>query len=383
MNPAPFVDSDFDDIRPYRDEELIRVIDRLSKDPWTVRTVRRFLLPQAHFLIVPFIELCIRLYLNFKVMRVHTVDDFHYRFMRKPVLQWIRRRTMTSLTWSNFHYASKEKRSIYMTNHRDITLDSAFLCYILMLNKITTPEIAFGDNLLMNELVSTIIRINKGFIVKRNLPMREQLRQSLHLSNYIWYTLTNNRSIWLAQRGGRAKDGDDRTEPSIIKMLYLSQRKGGESFSEFINWCNIIPVAISYELDPCDEIKAREVFSVRTTGEYEKGEREDLISILRGINFPKGRVNYSFCPPLYGEWETAKQVAEEIDRRIILNYHNWPTNYISYDLMFETDKYADKYTAIEKEKFISRFSKLKDDIYKTVLEIYARSIINREAITEE
>jgi hypothetical protein len=111
MEPAPFVDSDFDDIRPFRDEELIRVIDRFKKDPWTVRTLRRFLQPQAPAVIVPFIEFCIYLYLTMKVMRIHTVDNFHYRFMKKPVLYWIKKRTMTSLTWSNFHYVSQIGRA--------------------------------------------------------------------------------------------------------------------------------------------------------------------------------------------------------------------------------------------------------------------------------
>jgi hypothetical protein len=380
MTTKDFNDSDFDDIRPYRDEEFRTVVRQITKDQWTITTLRRFFWPKCPNPLIPILEFVIRNYLQLKLLRVRTVDDFHKRFMKKMVLEYIKKRTMTRLTYTGIEHVSREKASLFITNHRDITLDPAFICYVLLENGFKTPEIAFGDNLLLNEFMSNFIRINKSFIVRRNLPLRQQLKQSLHLSNYIQYTLSRNVSIWLAQRGGRAKDGDDRTNPSIIKMLYLSQRKKGMSFSDYINNCNIVPVAISYEFDPCDQMKAREVYRIRTRGSYEKREREDLISILKGINEDKGRVHFTFCEPLQGDWVSAREVASEIDRRINAGYKLWPTNYIAYDFLFATFKYSNQYTKEEREAFLQRFKKLSQQLLKVVMEIYARPVMNKERL---
>lgn len=378
MKLQQFRDQDFDDIRPYRDKELREKLQEYIRDNWTLTTLRRFFWPGCPDILSPLIEKVISIVLILKTYRIHTADEFHVRFMKKLVLEWIKDRTMTSLSYTGVQHISSSYPSLFITNHRDITLDVAFLCYILMENHFRTPEIAFGDNLLMNKIVSDLIRINKGFIVKRNLPMREQIQQSLHLSQYIWHTFNNNSSIWLAQRGGRAKDGDDRTNPSIIKMLYLSQRKHGMDFSSFINALNIVPVSISYEYDPCDVMKAKEVHSVRTQGFYEKRNREDLISILKGINEQKGRVHFYFCPPLKGTWETAREVADAIDEKIITSYKLWPTNYISYDLLSASEKYCEYYSSEEKELFLDRYREVPEELRKVVLEIYACPVINYE-----
>ena len=311
-------------------------------------------------------------------MRIHSVDQFHRRFFRKTVLNAIKSRTISELTYSNFNYIDRTRGGLFITNHRDIIIDSAFLAYGLMKINMKTPEIAFGDNLLINPFVSDLIRINKGFLVRRNLAAKEQILESLKLSKYICYTLANHRSIWLAQKGGRAKDGNDRTNPTIIKMIYLSQVKGGKGFSEYINECRIVPTAISYEYDPCDVLKARETYKRRSTGSYKKSSREDLISILKGINEPKGRIHYAFCPQLSGTWEGPQQVAEEIDRSIIFHYHLWPNNYIAYDLFNKTEKYAARYTVEEREHFVRRFEKLKSGEIETALELYARPLLNKE-----
>ncbi len=380
MRRDEFKDSDFNDIRPYRDEELRNVINRISKDPWIIKSLRRFLMPGLPGFLVPFGEGIIWLYLQLKLVRIRTVDDFHEIFMKKTVLEWIKKRTISELTNTGIHFVLRTKPSLFITNHRDITLDSAFLCFVLMQYNFKTPEIAFGDNLLINDFIADIIRINKSFIVRRNLPIRDQLKQSIHLSNYIWYILNKNHSIWIAQRGGRAKDGDDRTNPSLIKMLYLSQRKDGLDFSSFINACNIVPVAISYEFDPCDTMKAKEISISRTTGEYNKKRREDLVAILKGMNEPKGRVHYAFCEPLSGEWNSAKDVAEEIDGKIISNYRLFPSNYIAYDHHFSTDKYKNLYTTGERERFLARFEESPEHIRETAFEIYARPVINKETL---
>ncbi len=377
MERPPFTEKDFEDIRPYRDWEIRGVLNQIRQHPWIVSALRRFFWPNMPDWMVPTAEAVLKFYLRLRLIRIHTVDDWHFRFFRKTVLQWIEERTMSELTYEGTEHIPRERGNLFITNHRDIVLDSAFLSYGLMKIGMRTPEIAFGDNLLVNKFVSDMIRINKGFLVKRNVEPQKQLSESRKLSNYIWYTLVKGRHIWLAQKGGRAKDGNDLTNPTIIKMVYLSQVKGGINFSDFINECSIIPVSISYEYDPCDRMKAREVYYKRTEEAYKKSPREDLISILKGINESKGRVHFCITAPLSGTWKDPKEVAEAIDMQIIGNYRLWPTNYIAYDLHFNTDEYRTKYTNEEKEAFLKRLARWPEEIAKTGIEIYARPVINK------
>ncbi len=378
MEKPLFTEKDFEDIRPYRDWEIRSILNRIRRHPWIVAALRRFFWPDMPEWLVPAAEAVLKFYLRLRLVRIHTVDDWHFRFFRTTVLQWIEERTMTELTYEGTEHIPRGRGSLFITNHRDIVLDSAFLAYGLMKIGMKTPEIAFGDNLLINKFVSDLIRINKGFLVRRKLEPHEQLPESLKLSNYVWYTLARGSSIWLAQEGGRAKDGDDRTNPTIIKMIYLSQVKGGMKFSDFINECCIIPVSISYEYDPCDRMKAREVYYKRISESYEKSPREDLISILKGINEPKGRVHFCFTPPLSGSWKDPKEVAEAVDEQVIRNYHLWPTNYIAYDLHFNTDEFRTHYTDSEKDAFLKRLKRWPEEIAKTGIEIYARPVINKK-----
>ncbi|TFG63408.1 MAG: acyltransferase [Spirochaetales bacterium] len=373
-------DKDFDDIRPYRDNEIRSVLDRIRRHPWTIRTLRRFFFPRWSKKLAPLLDLYVRLYLKMRLISIHNVDDFHRRFIKKTILHWTRQRTMTSFSYSGVEHVKRDQAVLYITNHRDIVLDSAFLCYTLMDLGLRTPEIAFGDNLMLNDLVSDLIRINKAFIVRRNLSPKEQLKASIQLSKYMQYTLEKGDSIWLAQRGGRAKDGDDRTVPSIFKMVYLSQRQGGMSFPDYMNFCNITPVAISYEFDPCDVMKAKEIHSLKTTGDYLKKEREDVISMLKGFNLPKGGVHYSFCPPVHGTFANDDEMALEVDRRIIANFRLWPANYCAFDLLTGTEKYADKYNAAEKDAFLSRYHDQTPEVKSIIFQIYARPVINKEEL---
>ncbi len=376
-------DSDFEDIRPYRDHEFKRVIKRIISHKWILRGVRKYACPRCPVIIYPFIHMIIRLWLKCKLAPIKTIDDFHTEIIRKTVLQWVEDKTTSSVTWSGEEHITRDKSILYITNHRDIVLDSSFLCMILMDLKLKTPEIAFGDNLLMNQLTSDLIRINKSFIVKRNLPLREQIVESIKLSRYILYTLRNGHSIWLAQREGRAKNGDDRSNPSIIKMLYLSQRKRGMSFSDFINTINIMPVAVSYQLDPCDSMKARELWKLKTEGVYKKKSKEDLMSIVRGIRDWKDGVHYAFNPILKGEWKDAQHVAETIDRGIHGSYHLWPENYIAFDEIHASSEYRKEYTAEKKSRFLKRFAHMNSGMLKISLEIYAKPVENREALRKQ
>ena len=379
MDIPTFTDADFEDIRPYRDNEIRGVLNRIRRYPWILATFRRYLWPDTPVSFEKPVEKILLWYLGTRLLTIRTVDDFHRRFFRKTVLNAIKDRTMTELTYTNLDCIDRNEGGLFISNHRDIVIDSAFLAYGLMKINMKTPEIAFGDNLLINPFVSDIIRINKGFLVRRNLAVKEQIAESLKLSKYIWFSLANKRSIWLAQKGGRAKDGDDKTNPTILKMIYLSQVKGGKDFSSYINDCRIYPVAISYEYDPCDSMKARETYARRATGTYKKSSREDLISILKGINDPKGRVRYTIRPCLAGTWESPQHVAEEIDRQIISGYHLWPSNYIAYDVFNQRETYIDRYTPEERAAFLSRFRRLPSGERQTAYELYARPVMNKEA----
>jgi hypothetical protein len=224
---------------------------------------------------------------------------------------------------------------LFMSNHRDITLDPAFTNYALFHNGFDTVRIAIGDNLLTKPYVSDLMRLNKSFIVKRSARgPREMLKVYRELSAYIRHSIQEDGApVWIAQREGRAKDGIDHTEPAIIKMLAMSRRNSEESFGEFIASLRIVPLSIAYELDPCDALKAAELHSMDTTGHYEKAEHEDVASIAAGIRGNKGLVHVAFGEPLGSSHETPEAVAAELDRQIIGNYRLHRTNLYAWRML--------------------------------------------------
>ncbi len=181
---------------------------------------------------------------------------------------------------------------------------------------------------------------------------RAQIEATIVLSKYIWYTLHTYDSVWIAQREGRAKDGNDMTNPAILKMFFLSQRKGGLPFNEFLNELKLVPIAISYEFDPCDRLKAREMERRDKQEVYVKRKGEDFISMIKGITDYKGNVHIAVGSPLSGNYNNSREAADDIDKFIHCNYKLWPSNYAAYDRLHKTDKYADKYDDAYTEKFL-------------------------------
>ena len=237
-------------------------------------------------------------------------------------------------------------------------------------------EMAVGDNLMVNQMVEDLFRMNGGIIIKRNLPMREKYLESIRISEYFVETVSEeNKSIWVAQKSGRSKDGKDLTQSAIIKMLYLSKKREGYSFSELMKKCNIVPVAISYQYDPNDINKGREeVTKEHNDGKYEKKKYEDLISMVKGLRCQKGNVHVSIGDPLDGEYNSPEEVAEAIDRQIHLNYHLFDTNYLSYDVLEGGERFKDFYSSLDKDEFLSRFSHLSEDVRSFVLNTYANPV---------
>ncbi|HHT30683.1 1-acyl-sn-glycerol-3-phosphate acyltransferase, partial [Petrimonas mucosa] len=248
---------------------------------------------------------------------------------------------------------------LYISNHRDIVLDAAFLNILLFDRGTDTCEIAIGDNLLIYRWITDLVRLNKSFIVKRGVSVREMLDTSRHLSEYIFDTIANRRqSVWIAQREGRAKDSDDKTQTSLLKMLTLHN---SAKPSEALRSLDIVPLAITYEFDPCDYLKAKEYQLKRDNPEYRKSQADDIENMRTGIMGYKGRVSFSFgnrindtlsqIDPETGRSEVLEIAREAIDREIYRNYVFFPINYVAYDLMEKSNTFSAHYTDKDRQFF--------------------------------
>ncbi len=366
------IDSDFNDIRPYRDNEVKDVLsDLISSDGFeqgigfmTGRPSGKLSSNELEFL-------------KSRMRSVNSVSQFQKEIVIELMLKPMITRTIKEITSSGLENLDDNVPYIYISNHRDITLDPALLNYVLIEAGKDTVEIAFGDNLLINDFVSTLIRINKSFIVKRGLSITEQLNASIKLSRYIYHTYSSGNSIWIAQREGRAKDGNDITNPAVLRMLTLSTRDSGISVADFFKDVKIVPVSISYEYDPCDSMKALELFRKSTDPAYKKNKNEDLLSISKGISGKKGRVHYAFGSPIDDRCDSEKEMAVRLDTEIQSNYRLWPSNYIAYDLINNTREYSDNYDSTDEELFNKRIERLNQEVKRILLMSYANPLINK------
>lgn len=375
------MEENFDDIRPYSNKEFPEVMKRLASNKLVGKSARIFIIPHCVKPFCTLFEWIMGILARRYLMRLKSIEEFQKRIIIDLLLRNIIRYTISELTSSGLEDLDPEGSYLFISNHRDIVLDSALINYFISKYGHPTCQIAFGENLLANELVSDLIRINKSFIVRRNLHPREQLRASVHLSRYIYQTLiTNHESMWIAQRAGRAKDGDDKTNPAILKMIYLSQRKSGKTFAEYMKELKIVPVAISYERDPLDRMKAWELYRTEKKGVYKKGKMEDLLHMYAGLKRRKGRVHLAFDKPLDADFANDKESARAIDESIHRNFRLWPNNYIAYDKIHNSVKYIDKYTHEEKKKFLHRFRVLPSGVRSFALAAYAKAVENYELL---
>lgn len=371
----------FNEIRCYSDAEASFVISQIFARP----EIKKIL---AYVLGEDYAEYFLR-----TLPEMKTIDDFQ-RIVIIPVLMAIEHKTCTSVTLNGSEKINKEKGALYLTNHRDIVLDSAFLNIHLYLKGFNTSQIGIGNNLLIQPWIEHAVRLNKSFIVRRNGSIKEQLLISKNLSEYIRYVITERKdAVWLAQREGRAKDSNDVTQSSIIKMLNMSSKL---SFVESVNELNITPIAINYEYDACDFLKAKEFQLKRDNPQYKKSPMDDLLSMQTGLIAPKGRVSYNVCDPIVApeEWneltknEQVSLLTAEIDKRIHANYILYPNNYVAADLLTNSNKFSDKYTQKDEEKFIGYVDKQlnKVDIPNPdfpflrhmIYTMYANPVLNQE-----
>jgi glycerol-3-phosphate O-acyltransferase len=283
---------------------------------------------------------------------------------------------------------SRDKPCLFISNHRDIAMDPAFVNYMLYHAGFETVDIAIGDNLLKRPFVTDLMRLNKSFIVHRSLKGRELLKSSKQLSEYIHHCIETNRSAWIAQREGRAKDGVDRTDTALLKMLSLAKRELG--LQESLNFLQIVPVAISYEFDPCDTLKADELYQKAELGSYQKDEQSDIHSIVTGMIGFKGHVHVSFGVPVQLSSDAAEAAAAQIDAQIIHNYLLQPTNFLALEKLRETDPGRVPPIALppdlvvpvnrdSAEKFETRLAAADPRIRPYLLQMYANPVISRFA----
>lgn len=325
----------FESIRPYNDNEVATVLQRLLSDVEFLSIITQFRFPTASSYLGWLLRPLIARKLRKQLSQVNSVDALQERV--EPYVERSITQATDGISFSGIEHLTIGQPHLYMANHRDIVMDPAFVNYALFQAKHRTPRIAIGDNLLQRPFVSDLMRLNKSFIVRRSLTnRREKLRSFQLLSAYINHSILHDQeSIWIAQAEGRAKDGDDRTETAILKMFHLSRKD--EDFQAVIESLRLVPVAISYEYDPCDLAKARELYTLANTGEYVKAVGEDDASIAQGITGYKGRVHVHFCPVLKEGFSDSRELADLVDQQIWRDYRLFPVHYLAWAMWDQQD----------------------------------------------
>ena len=344
---------DFKDIAPYNDSDFRDRMAELVTEPGFEHAVK-YVMPHVDY--QAFVE---------QLKSIGSKNELQKKVML-PFLELLEKKTSSGMTFSGAENYSTDKSYTIITNHRDIVLDASFLNLNLLHANLPTTEVAIGDNLLIYEWINNLVRLNKSFIVRRNLKIKESLEAARHLSAYIHFCIsTKKESIWIAQREGRAKDSSDQTQESLIKMLGLSGPS--ESMRDNIVAVNLMPTSISYEYDPNDYLKVKEYILKQRDPEFKKSQHDDLLSMETGIMSFKGQIHFHISPCISDELaklpaETTKQeflraTCDLIDRRIHAGYQIYPINYVAYDKINGCRRFGDRYTPQQEESVNSYIEK--------------------------
>ena len=383
--------AEFADICPIEEEDFKEKVAWLVEQEGYKQGFQ-YLMPNADY------EQFKRLMLSF-----NTRFEFQNKGMRLCVEQIVNK-TTSGLSITGENTIDRDTPYTFISNHRDIVLDATLLNLMLVDSGHNTAQVAIGDNLLIYDWITTLVRLNKSFVVKRGLGQRAVLEAAIQLSKYIHFTLTQRcDSVWIAQRQGRSKDSTDNTQESLIKMLAL----GGKSRSLIDNLMeiNLAPVAISYEYDPCDFLKAVEFLQKKRDPNFKKSQSDDLVSMSMGLRKFKGRVHYGLSPCINEQLAAlprdidkntaAQRVCQIIDQGIHANYRIYPGNYIAYDRLNGTQRFADQYTAADIEQFDAyingQVAKVRLDlseedrkfIIEKMLVMYSNPLANKLAATAQ
>lgn len=345
-------DFDFSDIAPHDDSVFRPTLDKLIEDPGFLHAIS-YVLPQED---VPV--------LLEQLKKTDNRKDFHRQVMF-PFLEMLAKTTTSGITLGGAKYFNPALNYTFITNHRDIVLDASFLNLTFLRRGWPTSEVAIGNNLLVFDWISDLVRLNNSFIVKRNTGLREGLEAAKKLSAYIHYAIMEKHdSVWIAQREGRAKDSSDHTQESLVKMLAIA---GEGSFMQKVKEINLMPVSISYEYDPNDYLKVKEFLMRRRNPDFKKSQKDDLFSMETGLLQFKGKVNFQLTPRLnvrideIGEFKdtntAAKYVCALIDSAIHRGYQIYPINYVAYDTLHSSNRFAHKYSDREKAESLDYFDR--------------------------
>lgn len=382
------VSPNFEDIRPLNQDEVQAAIEELLASE-EFRHALRYVKPDLDWD-----------QLSAAMRACKTKEQFKSTLAYDAVMT-VAKKTTFSLTISGRSRLPEGKPACtFISNHRDIVLDASFLNVMLYDVGYGMTQVAIGDNLLIRPWIKTFVRLNNSFIVKRGVSVRQMLEVSDTLSAYINHTIKDTKeSIWIAQREGRAKDSNDQTQPSVLKMLCMA---GGKDIIGNLKSLNLVPVAISYEFDPCDYLKAQEFQLKRDNPEYHKTQRDDLLNMETGILNNKGRVHFTISKlineqldqldPSMNRNELFAAVASIIDKEIYRHYRFYPNNYVAYDLLSGTRRFSDHYGLKDKKAFEEYLQKQLDKIVipnkdenflrKKILEMYANPLKNFLALND-
>lgn len=367
---------DFSDIAPYGQEEFKEKMAHLVNEEGFEHAVR-YVMPDVDY--PEFVKL---------LLSVKDGNEFQSKVMRS-FLEMLVKRTTSGITCGGLDNISHDQRYTFMSNHRDIVLDASFLNYCFLTNDFPTSEVAIGNNLLIYDWITDLVKLNKSFIVKRNLKITQALVAARQLSAYIHYCINHkHESLWIAQREGRAKDSNDITQESLIKMIGL---EGGGTLLENIISANIIPVAISYEYDPNDYLKATEFLLKRLDPAFKKSPHDDLLSMETGLLQPKGRVHFQIgrgindiltkLPADTDKAEILKNVCSAIDCEIHSNYKIFPINYIAHDLLHHNQEYRAEYSEEELHGFQNYIEQQLDKVRLASVSVVDRDYMREMMLT--
>jgi hypothetical protein len=374
--------SEYKDIAPYRGQDVEDAVARVISNGPAIKSMLCGVQSRSDKFDAETTDKYIALVIS-QLKRVHSYDDFQKYVTAGIFLPSILRNSSTGFSYSGMDNIDPHEAYFFMSNHRDIILDCALIDYALLQGGRGMCEMAIGDNLLYNQFVLDLFKLNGGVTVKRSVPLREKYLDSIKLSKYFVELITEEKhSIWCAQKSGRAKDGIDITAPSIIKMLYLSYKHTGVTFPELVKKCHIVPVAVSYEYDPNDINKGREEDDVRNRGFHTKKRYEDMISMIRGLTRQKGRIHIAFGTPITDNCDTPQGVADQVDKQIHLNYKLFPTNYWAYDYLEKSNRFDEECKDFDSDSFMKRYADLRPGVRSFVLNSFAnpvRSFLSAQA----
>ncbi|PQJ19050.1 1-acyl-sn-glycerol-3-phosphate acyltransferase [Nonlabens tegetincola] len=370
----------YDDIRFFKDDEVQTVLQSAVRHPM-IKTLFQYTFPDKSDDEIKDI-----------VTRCTSINEFQREVISKTVTRVIDT-TSAGMTSSGFDELDTNTSYLYISNHRDIVLDTSLLNLILFEKNLIRTASAIGDNLVQRPFVNMLSKLTRNFIVRRGGSPRETLLSSIKLSDYIFHLLKEeNRSVWIAQRQGRTKDGNDHTEQGVLKMIALAA--GKKDIANYLNDLKIVPVSISYEYDPTDALKVPELLAKAADQEYVKSENEDFNSIMYGALGQKKHIHIHASKPLEivkidGEKtnKTLQRVVDQLDTTIQLNYHLWPTNYVAHDLLHVSRKYSKHYSEHDMAQFERRL-RLRVDVedqmtVTSFLKMYAQPVTNKELLNAE